>query len=324
MRLLPQRDEIIIQFAHPAYRLAERFFARNLNIRHFQSWTAEDTIARAEEANVLVISGLWEDKFLERAINLCYVQAISAGYEQFPVDKLCGRGIRLSNASGVNADAVSQHAMGLILSLSRQFHFARDYQNKRYWRPMISKLSEREDDLIGQTALIIGLGAIGSRLARLAKSFGMRVLGVKQDVACYDEVVDEVYSPGQLTELFSQADFVVLCCPLIDRTRYIIDTDAFAAMISSSYLVNVARGGCVEEDSLATALIDRQIAGAAIDHFRDEPLPKDSLFWGIDNLIITPHSAGETRKYEDHVVDILMANLDRLWEGEGELINQIV
>ena len=95
-------------------------------------------------------------------------------------------------------------------------------------------------------------------------------------------------------------------------------------MKSSGQLVNVARGGCVNETALANALTKGQIASAAIDHFYDEPLPVDSPFWSMENLVITPHSAGETRKYEDNVIDILIQNLDRLWSGKEELVNQIL
>ncbi len=324
MNILPSRKELTIQFAHPAYRVAEQFLSRNTGVRHFQTWTDEETLSRIDEANVLVVSGLWRDNLLETGKKLSYIQAISAGYDQFPLDKLNTRAVRLANASGVNADAVSHHAMGLVLTLARQLHLARDQQHNGYWRPMISDHAQREDDLCGQTMLIIGLGEIGSRLAKLAKVFGMRVLGVKQDISRHDGAADEVYAPRQLSTLFSQADFVVLCCPLTSTTRNLIDKSALSAMKSSGQLVNVARGGCVDEKALANALTKGQIASAAIDHFCDEPLPVDSPFWSMENLVITPHSAGETRKYEDNVIDILIQNLDRLWAGNEELVNQIL
>ena len=133
-----------------------------------------------------------------------------------------------------------------------------------------------------------------------------------------------MYTPEQLPNLLAQADFVVLCCPLTSTTRNLIDESALSTMKSSGQLVNVARGGCVDEVALANALTMGQIASAAIDHFQDEPLPVDSPFWSIENLVITPHSAGETRKYEDNVIDILIQNLDRLWAGNEELVNQIL
>jgi phosphoglycerate dehydrogenase-like enzyme len=104
----------------------------------------------------------------------------------------------------------------------------------------------------------------------------------------------------------------------------LIDAEAFALMKPSSYLINVARGGCVDEPAMLDALRNGQIAGAAIDHFWEEPLPADSPFWELENVLITPHTAGETRLYEENLFDILLENLDRLWRGEETLRNQVV
>ena len=310
---IPARSEIVIQFAHPAYRMAERFDLQDTGIQHFQTWTLEETQARVTEADVLVISGFWKNELLENAEKLIYIQSIGAGYDQFPRDILGERGILLANASGVNADAVSQHAMGLVLALIRHLPSGRDNQRHHVWRDMISALNEREDDLCGHTMVIVGLGAIGSRLAKLAKAFGMTVIGVKRDAAHHDGSSDEVYTPSNLPSILGRADFVVLCCPLTSETAKIIDANAFLSMRSSCYLVNVARGGCVDEPELLTALLENRIAGAAIDHFWEEPLPEDSPFWDLDHLMITPHTGGETRKYEDNVVSILIENLEHLW-----------
>jgi phosphoglycerate dehydrogenase-like enzyme len=152
----------------------------------------------------------------------------------------------------------------------------------------------------------------------------MRVIATKRNPATAQGPADEIYTPDQLLTLLPQADFVVLTCPLTDETRSLIDANAFAAMQPSAYLINVARGGCVDEPALLDAIQNKQIAGAGIDHFWDEPLPDSSPFWDLENVVITPHTAGETRKYEDNVLDILLENLDRLTQGNSELYNQIV
>jgi phosphoglycerate dehydrogenase-like enzyme len=123
--------------------------------------------------------------------------------------------------------------------------------------------------------------------------------------------------------LIPQADYVVLTCPLTRETEKIIDGRAFSRMKKSAYLVNAARGGCVDELALIKALQDQVIAGAAIDVTVEEPLPASSPLWDMANVLITPHTAGETRKYEDNVLDILMDNLDRLWRGESKLTNEV-
>jgi len=189
---------------------------------------------------------------------------------------------------------------------------------------MISDLGAREDDLCGHTVLIVGLGAIGNRLAALSKAFGMTVVGVKRNIDDYSGPADEVVSPECFPDQLARADVVVLCCPLTDQTRELMNEGAFSAMKQSAYLVNVARGGCVNEPALLSALSHDKIAGAAIDHFNDEPLPALSPFWTLDNLIITPHTGGETRKYEENVIDILWENLERLWDNQPNLVNQII
>jgi len=323
-RALPPLGEITVHFAHPAYRMAERFDARGLGIRNFQTWNLDDTIARVSEADVLVISGFWRDELLDRAGKLAYIQSIGAGYDQFPLDTLRDSGVRLANASGANRDAVAQHAMTLVLALARHIPQARDNQKAHVWRDMISVIADREDDLQGHTLLIFGLGAIGSQLARIAKAFGMTVVGLKRDPTSHDGSADEVYASDRLSEMLPRADFVSLCCPLNPETTGIMDETAFRAMKPSSYLINVARGRCVDEPSLFAALRDGAIAGAAIDHFWDEPLPPESAFWDLPNLLITPHTGGETRKYEDNVTGFLAENLQRLDAGRADLVNQIV
>ena len=320
----PAPEELTICFAHIAYPLELIFARRQTDLRNFQVWTAEDLAARLPEANVLVISGLWQNELLDCAPHLRFIQSIGAGIEQFDLDALRQRGIRLATASGVNSNAVSEHAMALVLALARHIHTGRDRQNRRQWRGMIGDLALREDELGGKTLLIVGLGKIGGRLARLAKAFDMRVLATKRTPATPAGSVDAVHPPEELPELLPQADFVALTCPLTPQTDRLIDAAAFANMKESAYLINVARGGCVDEPALLAALESGAIAGAGIDHFWDEPLPQDSPFWALENLLITPHSGGETRMYEENVIDILLENLDRLWRGETELFNQVV
>jgi len=320
----PPSSDLSICFAHVAYQLEATFARRNTGIRHFQVWSRQELAQRIGEAEVLVISGFWENSLLERATKLRFIQSIGAGVDQFDQAALRQGGIRLANASGVNRNAVSEHALACILALARQLHTGRDNQRQHIWRGMISDISRREDELGGKTLLIVGLGAIGSRLARLARAFDMRVIATKRTPSTAQGAADEIYTPDRLLGLLSQADFVALTCPLTPETANLIDARALAAMQPSAYLINVARGGCVDEPALLAALQNGAIAGAAIDHFWDEPLPAESPFWDVENLLITPHTAGETRMYEENLMDILLENLDRLWKGNEELKNQVV
>ena len=320
----PQKSELTIHFAHPAYQLAACLEARDTGIKGFQTWTREDTAERIGEGDVIVATGFWDNRYIDMATNLKFIQVCGAGYNQFDVDTIAAKGWRFANASGVNVNAVSDHAMALILGLTRKIHDARDNQHAKHWRGMVSDFARREDELPGKTLVIFGMGAIGSRLARLAKAFDMHVIGIRRNVDAIKDLVDEAYPTEKLGEMLGRADFVALTCPLTDETANIIDARAFAAMRSDGYLINVARGGCVEEDALVHALRSGQIAGAGIDTTVVEPLDKSSALWDLSNVILTPHTAGETRKYEENVMDILLENIDRLCRGETELHNQIL
>ncbi|MCH8911629.1 MAG: D-2-hydroxyacid dehydrogenase [Chloroflexi bacterium] len=304
--------------------MEERYALRGPRVNFYQTWSPEETMDRIGEADVFVVSGFWDNALLEPASKLKYIQSIGAGYDQFPLDELRSRDIRLASASGVNQNAVAEHAMSLMLGLNRHIHTGRDNQNNHTWRGMIGDLSKREDELIGKTLLIVGMGAIGSRLARFAKAFDMHVLATKRDPSTAVGPADEVVTPDKLGELVPQADFLALTCPLTPETTNIVDAGVLKAMKQSAYLINVARGGCVDEPELVAALESGEIAGAGIDHFWEDPLGADSPFWDMKNVIITPHTGGETRLYEERVIDILDDNLGRLWNGETELRNQIV
>jgi phosphoglycerate dehydrogenase-like enzyme len=322
--VLPSRDKTTICFAHVAYQLQARFARRNTGVASFEVRSPEELDRRIAEAEILVVSGLWRDDLVPRATKLRFVQAIGAGTDQFGRAALAQRGIRLASARGVNAQAVAEHAMALILALARRLPEARDNQKKQVWRGMIGDLAAREDELGGKTLLIVGLGDIGGRLARLAKAFDMRVIGLRRDPGNGAGTADAVHPMGDLRALLPEADFVALTCPLVPETENLIDQAALGAMKRSAFLINVARGRCVEEAALAKTLSEGGIAGAALDVAVEEPLAPNSPLWTIETAFITPHTAGETRRYEDNVLDILEDNLARLWRGDTTLRNQIL
>jgi len=322
--MIPPNDKLAICFAHVAYQLHERFAALDTGIHSFAVHDPDTLANRIGEADVLVVSGLWQNGLLDRAPRLRFIQAIGAGTDQFPRDELARRDIRLASARGVNARAVAEHAMALILALSRRLPEARDNQVRRVWRQMIGDLSQREDELGGKTLLVVGIGDIGGRLARLAKAFDMRVLGLRRDPSLGPGAADAVHPMSALKSLLAEADFVALTCPLTPETEKLIDAEALARMNPAAYLVNVARGRVVEEMALVEALAARRIAGAALDVTIEEPLPSNSPLWAMEHVLITPHTAGETRRYEDNVIEILRDNLEGLWRGESQLRNQVV
>ena len=320
----PSRDGLTIGFAHVAYRAAEEFAARRTGAAHFEVRTLEELERRAREADVLVVSGLWRNALITSAPKLRFVQSFSAGTDQFDKALFMKRGVRLASAQGANERAVAEHAIGLILALTRQLHLARDNQRARRWRGMIGDRALREQELSGKTVAIVGLGRIGMRLAALARAFDMRVIGVRRTARPELGVADQVVGQADLAQALAGADVVALTCPLTPETEGLIGPAALAALKPGTLLINVARGKVVDEAALLAALADGRVRAAALDCFHEEPLPVNSPFWALPNVLITPHTAGETERYEQNVVDILVDNIERLLRGETVLRNQVV
>ncbi|MFZ0847743.1 MAG: D-2-hydroxyacid dehydrogenase [Hyphomicrobiaceae bacterium] len=322
--MLAPREKLNICFAHAAYRMAEQFARRDTGIAHFQVRSLDEFRARVPEAHVVVVSMMWRNEFARIASNLQFIQSISAGLDQYDRDVLRQHNIRLASAAGVNAQAVAQHAMALILALKRQLHTGRDHQSAKLWRGMISDIAAREDQLNGKTLLIVGLGRIGSGLAQLAQAFEMRVIATRRDPSAGTQGAHTVYAHDRLTELLPQADVIALTCPLTAQTENLIDAKAISLMKPSATVINVARGRVVDEEALIKALQAGRLAAAGLDVTREEPLSAASPLWTMPNVLITPHTAGETQRYEDAVIDILLENLERMWRGESSLRNQVI
>jgi phosphoglycerate dehydrogenase-like enzyme len=322
--MLPPKEQLVICFAHVAYQMKACFDALGTGISNFELRESDALERRSHEADVIVASGMWHNGLIPMAARLSFIQSIGSGTDQFDKEALAARGIRLASAAGVNARAVSEHAMSLILALARRLSEARDNQVRGVWRGMISDLTQREDEMAAKTLLIIGLGRIGGRLAQLAKAFDMHVISFRRDPAAGRGAADSVHTLAELATFLPRADFVVLTCPLVPETRGVIDARALGLMQPSSYLINVGRGPCVAESALIEALKAGRIAGAALDCTDPEPPEPTSKLWAMPNVFITPHTGGETRKYEANVIEILLENLERMWRGETVLRNQVV
>lgn len=322
--MLPPLDQLTVCFAHVAYQMQARFEARKTAIRSIEVRDPAALAAAIPEADVVCVSMMWDNALIPRANRLRLIQSISAGTDQYDRAALAAAGIRLASAAGVNANAVAEHAMALMLALARRLPEARDNQRAHRWRGMIADIGAREAELAGRTLLIVGLGRIGGRLAKFAKVFGMRVLASRRDPASGAGAADQVGGMDALAELIGQADYVALTCPLTPATERLIDAAMLARMRPGAALINVARGRCVDEPALIAALREGRLTAAALDTTAEEPLNAESPLWDMPNVLITPHTAGETRAYEDNVIDILLENLDRLRRGEAALRNGVV
>ena len=193
------------------------------------------------------------------------------------------------------------------------------YQQKHVWgQEAIWKERSHPQEVAGATLGLIGVGSIGSRVAQMASALGMRVIAVREHVDREKPPgLQTVYPAVAIDEMLQQSDYVVMAVPLVDATHALIDSARLASMKPSAYLINVGRGAQVDEAALVDALRARRIAGAALDVFEREPLPSDSPLWELDNLLITPHTAGLTEKLWHRHYALFSENLRRYLSGQA-------
>ncbi|MBO1324811.1 D-2-hydroxyacid dehydrogenase [Acetobacter sp. TBRC 12305] len=323
MTFLWSGDQPRVCVAHAHYDLKGELERRPNPPPCVQVQTLDELEKVAADADVLVISMLWKDRILDWAPRLKLVQSVSAGVDHYGHDLFRARGVHLCSAQGVNANAVSDHALGLLLSLSRRLYEARDDQAKPYWRPTSSDPATRLQELSGKTVLVVGYGGIGARVAQLCKAFDMNVLAMRRTVSAASDGGIRMIGKDDLLATLPEVDVVILTCPLTPETFGLMGTEAFAALRPGAALINVARGKVVDQAAMIAALNSGRLGAAALDTFVEEPLPASSPLWGMENVVITPHAAGETQFYERNVIDILLHNIHALEHG-GKLKNQIV
>ena len=253
-----------------------------------------------------------------KAKKLKWIQFGSAGIDHTVFPELLESDVTLTTMSGIHTVPVAEHVMGAMLALSRRFDLAMKLQAQRKYDR--SELAATSSEVSGKTVGIIGLGKIGLSIARMAKSLDMRVIGTKRTVTGDLPNVDRVYSSDQLSEMLTQADYVVIVVPLTAETCCLIGRNQIDMMKPGSYIINVARGAMLDTDALRDALISGKLAGAALDVFPNEPLAPDSVFFNIPNIIMTPHTAASTAKYGERAAGIFKRNLDAFLT-DGRMIN---
>ncbi len=252
--------------------------------------------------------------------NLKWIQSTFAGVDGFHHPEITERDIVLTTASGSHRVQTPEHIIGTMIALAHQFYRCYENQLRREWAK--DQVAPLIDEIYGKTIGILGLGNVGKPTARRAKAMGMRVVAVKRDVSEGDENVDELYPLDQFMEVVRQADFLVLTLPLIPETEGMIDENVLKEMKRSAFLINVARGSIVHKPSFVKALKHKWIRGASLDVFEVEPLDSDDEYYSLDNVIITPHSAGVSPHFMDRSVDIFCQNLERFSQGR-ELLNVV-
>lgn len=259
------------------------------------------------------------DRLLVRAPRLAWVHSATSGVERALTPASRARDLVVTNARGVFSRPIAEYVLMMILAVSRRLPQLLELQRERTWQPLEGM--ELRDVTVG----VVGLGSMGRAVADLATAFGCRVIGVRRHA---DEVgplltddgrevhLERVGGPGTLPELLGESDFIVLAAPLTPETRGLMDEGTLAMVKPGSWLINVARGGLVDERALLRALRDGPLGGAVLDTFHDEPLPPMSSFYDLPNVIVTPHTAWSSTRVLDRSVELFCDNLRRFAAGE--------
>jgi phosphoglycerate dehydrogenase-like enzyme len=269
-------------------------------------------------ADILLTFGAhMADHVLEKGKNLRWIQALGTGVDGIVDRAPFRKGVLVTNMHGLHGDSVPEAAVMLMLALARDLPRAMRNRGARKWERYPSQL------LKGKTVGIFGVGAIARSLAPKCKSFGMRVVGITSSVrsmAGFDRMVPR----DEIETAVRELDFLVLLTPYTAETRGIVGTKMLAAMKPSAFLVNLARGGIVDEDALVSALREGRLAGAALDVFAAEPLPEDHPLWSMNNVIVTPHLGGFHDQYAEEALPTVVENFRKFLAGDLDNMKNVV
>ena len=276
----------------------------------------EDVGDLIKQAEILMIKRISDD-LIKKAAALKWIQCIITGVDYIVNLPSFPRDVLLTSTRGMHGPQMSELALLLMLSLNRKFPQVIRNQDRHVWdSPPVSLLWKKK---VG----ILGVGVIGQELARKCKAMGMTVFGITRHKRELDSV-DHSFGPDGLLQVIKEVDFFVNVVPGTPETVNMIGAEAFAAMKRTAFFINIGRGETVDEAALADALERGEIAGAGLDVFCTEPLPEDHPFWGMKNMIVSPHQGGKSDIYADQALPIFEENIKRYLQGERRnLINVI-
>lgn len=264
------------------------------------------------DADILVSLGFdneYTPSSIMNSTKVKWIHILAAGVENLPFKEIKQKNIIVTNSNGIHKIPISEHVFGMLLNFTRNLYIFQEQKKQKLWKKQIGT------ELYGKTMGIIGLGSIGREIARKAKAFDMKVIGTKNNKIPLENV-DCVYGSEDLEQVLSQCDFVVIALPSTPQTNKLISRREFESMKEGAYFVNISRGEIVDEVELIKALKNGKLKGACLDVFEEEPLPKDSELWNVDNIIISPHLAALSPAYFDRAFKIFLYNLNAFQENK--------
>ncbi len=265
------------------------------------------------EANILLGWNFQADQLEDAwdcADNLRWIQWGGAGVDAVLFPSLIESDVQLTNMHGVFDQAIAEYVLGMVLAFAKDLPGTWDAQKQKLWNYRLTEHIQYSQ------ALIVGVGGIGRAIGKTLKAVGCRVQGIGRASRLTDDVFSQIYSSADLTEMLPEADYVVVAAPLTKETRNMFGPEQFTAMKRSARFINIGRGAIVDESSLIHALQTNEISGAALDVFENEPLPQESLLWDCQNVIISPHMAGDYNTYKIDMLQVFVKNLERFQSGK--------
>ena len=251
------------------------------------------------------------------AHQLRWIHSTAASVTGVLFPELVASDVIVTNARGLHADAMAEHALAMMLAFARKLHHARDAQRAHEWaQETMWDQSPGIGSLAGATLGLVGLGAIGGAIAARARALGMRVIAVRRRPAADAAPAHEQWPVSRLRELLPRVDWLVLVAPLTPETEGLIGREELSLLRPGARLMNLGRGALVDEPALIEALATRKLAGAALDVFAEEPLPATSALWDMPEVILTPHTSGLAPRYWERAMEQFTANLRRYVAGE--------
>lgn len=289
----------------------------------FVQLESNDRVSREIEDTAVFVGAFLSLSDFKRAAKLQWIHSPTAAVHQLMFPELVRSSVRVTNSTGIHGPVVAEHALAMILALAKRLPQAMRYQVKKKWaQDKVWHERPHPREVAGTTVAVVGMGGIGNEFTQRAKALGLRVLAVRENAGKGTNGADEVYTAAQIDDVLPQADFVLLCAPLTPATRGIINAARLRKMKRDAYLINVSRGPLIVEVDLIDALKNKRIGGAALDVFIQEPLPRGSAFWRLDNVLITPHTASFTEQLWERHYQHIVENMKRFLAGQP-LLNEV-
>lgn len=313
---MSKKTLLLVEATTPEQKQAIKQAAPDYEILSFKEGHSLETLSSSK---IEIIYG-WDStltNLIKQTNQVKWIQTASAGIDYLPVSLLEEQRVRVTNVSGIHSVAIAESVFGMILYKTRGLLFSVNHQKKKEWGTL-TRLTE----LKGQTMLIAGVGHIGKEVARLAKAFGMQTIGINRSGGKLPNI-DELYTQNEYATQVSKADVIVNILPHTEKTDHVYDRAFFKKMKKEALFINVGRGASVNTNDLIKALQAGEFAYAGLDVFEEEPLPATSPLWEMENVLVTPHIAGQLNDYGASCFSIFHTNLVSYVADRDLVVNQV-